>query len=55
MLEDLRKGISEEYTEKELREMFIEMFFWVSEDSIELLREAIKRRKEMLKKNVKST
>jgi len=40
----------EEYTEDELREMFIGMFFWVADNRPEWLQEAIARKKKMLTK-----
>ena len=38
----------EEYSESEIREMFLEMFFWVAENRPSWLQEAIERKKAML-------
>lgn len=38
----------EEYTEKDMKEMFLDMFFWVSSNRPEWLQEAITRKKRML-------
>lgn len=35
----------EDYTEPELREIFLELFFWVSENRPDWLQEAITRKK----------
>jgi hypothetical protein len=40
----------EEYSEEEIKEMFLSMFFWVSENRPDWLQEAINRKKEQLKK-----
>ena len=38
----------DEYTEDEIREMFLQMFFWVVENRPYWLQEAIERRKKQL-------
>ena len=38
----------EDYTEEDLKEMFIDMFFWVSENRPDWLQEAINRKKKQL-------
>jgi len=40
----------DQYTEEEMKEMFIDMFFWVTENRPEWLQEAIDRKKRMLGK-----
>jgi len=39
----------EEYTDDEIKEMFLSMFFWVSENRPDWLKEAIDRKKASLK------
>lgn len=40
----------DQYTEDEIKEMFLDMFFWVSENRPDWLQEAIDRKKRMLSK-----
>lgn len=40
----------DQYTEEEMKEMFIDMFFWATENRPEWLQEAIDRKKRMLGK-----
>ena len=47
MTEFVEKPV-EEYTESDIKEMFLDMFFWVSENRPEWLQEAINRKKKML-------
>lgn len=39
----------DEYTEDEIKEMFLSMFFWVAENRPSWLEEAIAKKKEQLK------
>lgn len=52
MTEDFVSDIAEkpvnEYTENEIREMFLDMFFWVSTNRPSWLQEAISRKKAQL-------
>jgi len=45
-LEKLEKRL-EDYTESEIKEMFIDTFFWVAENKPSWLKEAIDRKKRM--------
>ena len=38
----------DEYTEDEIKQMFLEMFFWVAENRVSWLREAIEIKKAVL-------
>jgi len=40
----------EDYTEEDMKEMFLDMFFWVAENRPEWLQEAINRKKKQLGK-----
>ena len=40
----------ENYSEDDIKEMFIDMFFWVAENRLEWLKEAIERRRKQLGK-----
>lgn len=40
----------DQYSEDEMKEMFVDMFFWVTENRPEWLQEAIERKKRMLGK-----
>lgn len=45
-MSELEKKL-EDYTEDEQKEIWIELFFWVAENRIEWLQEAIDRKKRM--------
>jgi len=45
---DIPEKPVDEYTENEIREMFLDMFFWVTSNRLEWLEEAISRRKAQL-------
>jgi len=49
-LEKLKEKPLEDYTEDEIKEMFLDMFFWVAENRPDWLQEAIDRKKRMIGK-----
>lgn len=48
-MEDFKEKPLDEYTEEDLKKMFLDMFFFVAENRPEWLQEAINRKKEQLK------
>lgn len=47
-MSEIKEKPFEDYTEEDVREMFLVMFFWVAENRPEWLEEAINRRKRQL-------